>query len=71
MAAIAVVVFVALDFVNKLRTGETTCSGCGHSNYCIARMYTLEMKCNRCVEGLPASLRREIDKAEKRWKDTR
>lgn len=59
------------DFVNKLRTGETTCSGCGHSNYCIARMYTLEMKCNRCVEGLPASLRREIDKAEKRWKDTR
>ena len=51
MAAIAVVVFVALYFVNKLRTGETTC--------------------NRCVEGLPASLRREIDKAEKRWKDTR
>ena len=57
------------DFVKKLQNGETTCSGCGHSNYCIARMYTLEMKCNRCVEGLPASLRKEIDKAEKRWKD--
>ena len=56
------------DFINKLRSGETTCSGCGHSNYCIARMYTLEMKCNRCVEGLPPALRKEIDKAEKRWK---
>ena len=56
------------DFVNKLHSGETTCSGCGHSNYCIARMYTLEMKCNRCVEGLPPALRKEIDKAEKRWK---
>ena len=56
------------DFVNKLHSGDTTCSGCGHSNYCIARMYTLEMKCNRCVEGLPPALRKEIDKAEKRWK---
>ena len=56
------------DFVNKLHSGETTCSGCAHSNYCIARMYTLEMKCNRCVEGLPPALRKEIDKAEKRWK---
>jgi 2,4-dienoyl-CoA reductase-like NADH-dependent reductase (Old Yellow Enzyme family) len=55
-------------FVNKLRTGEATCSGCGHSNYCIGRMYTLEMKCNRCVENLPAKLRREVDEAEKRWK---
>jgi 2,4-dienoyl-CoA reductase-like NADH-dependent reductase (Old Yellow Enzyme family) len=55
-------------FVNKLRTGETTCSGCGHSNYCIGRMYTLEMKCNRCVENLPAKLRREVEAAEKRWK---
>ena len=55
-------------FVNKLHSRETTCSGCGHSNYCIARMYTLEMKCNRCVEGLPPALRKEIDRAEKRWK---
>jgi len=56
------------DFVNKLRTRELTCSGCGHSNYCIGRMYTLEMKCNRCVENLPKKLRREVEKAEKRWK---
>ena len=55
------------DFVNKLRDGEVECSGCRHSNYCIGRMYTLEMKCNHCVGELPVSLRKEIDKAEKRW----
>ena len=53
------------DFVNKLRKGEIVRSECGHSNYCIGRMYTLEMKCNRCVEHLPASLRREVEQAEK------
>ena len=55
------------DFINKLRNGEVSCSGCRHSNYCIGRMYTLEMKCNRCAGELPAALRREIDKAEERW----
>jgi len=55
------------DFINKLRRGELACSGCRHSNYCIGRMYTLEMKCNRCVADLPESLRREIEKAEERW----
>lgn len=55
------------DFVNKLRSGETPCSDCRHSNYCIGRMYTLEMKCNRCAGELPAALRREIEKAEARW----
>lgn len=52
------------DFVNKLHSGEITCSGCKHSNYCIGRMYTLEMRCHHCVENMPASLRREIEKAE-------
>ena len=55
------------DFVNKLHRGEISRSECGHSNYCIGRMYTLEMKCNRCVADLPASLRREVEQAEKRW----
>ena len=55
------------DFVNKLREGELERSGCKHSNYCIGRMYTLEMKCNHCVGNLPKSLRKEIEKAEKRW----
>ena len=55
------------DFINKLRSGEVERSECRHSNYCIGRMYTLEMKCNRCCGELPSSLRREIDKAEKKW----
>lgn len=56
------------DFVNKLRSGEQSCSTCGHSNYCIGRMYTLEMKCHHCVQGLPEQLQREVEKAESRWK---
>ena len=56
------------DFVNKLHNGEIDKSPCGHSNYCIGRMYTLEMKCNRCVADLPAKLRREVDQAEQKWK---
>ena len=52
------------DFVNKLRSGEIECSGCRHSNYCIGRMYTLEMRCHHCVGNLPKKLQREIDMAE-------
>lgn len=55
------------DFVKKLHDEEGYKSPCGHSNYCIGRMYTLEMKCHHCVEGLPCKLRKEIDKAEKEW----
>lgn len=51
-------------FVNKMKEGEEQC-GCKHSNYCIGRMYTVEMKCHHCVEELPVKLRREIDKAER------
>ena len=53
------------EFVNKLHRGEITRSGCKHSNYCIGRMYTLEMKCHHCVEHLPEKLQREIDEAER------
>ena len=52
------------DFVNKLRDGELKCSACGHSNYCIGRMYTLEMKCHSCVENLPERLQKEVEAAE-------
>lgn len=55
------------NFVKKLHDEEGYRSPCGHSNYCIGRMYTLEMKCHHCVEGLPCKLRKEIDKAEKEW----
>ena len=53
------------DFVNKIKSGEITRSGCKHSNYCIGRMYTLEMKCHHCVENLPKKLQKEIDEAER------
>lgn len=55
------------DFVNKLHSGEVERSECKHSNYCIGRMYTLEMRCNHCAGQLPPALQKEIEKAEKRW----
>ena len=54
------------DFVNKLKSGELERSGCKHSNYCIGRMYSKEMRCHHCVENLPARLKNEIDDAERR-----
>ena len=55
------------EFINKLQRGEVERSGCRHSNYCIGRMYSLEMRCNQCTEGIPPALKREIAKAEARW----
>ena len=55
------------DFINKLQRGEVTRSECKHSNYCIGRMYTLDMKCHHCVdEDLPRKIQREIKKAERK-----
>lgn len=58
------------DFVNHMAEAERNneadyCNGCKHSNYCVGRMYTLEMRCHHCVENLPRSLQREIDEAER------
>ena len=52
------------DFMNKIRSGEQSCSECGHSNYCIGRMYTLEMRCHTCVKDLPKKLQKEVDQLE-------
>lgn len=55
------------DFVNKLRdSDENYRSTCKHSNYCIGRMYTLEMKCHHCVEDLPGCLVKEVEELEER-----
>jgi len=51
------------DFVNKMSQGAEI-NGCKHSNYCIARMYTLDMKCHHCVDNLPKHIQKEIEKAE-------
>jgi len=51
------------DFVNKLQNGLQK-SDCKHSNYCIGRMYSLEMKCHHCVDNLPKKIKKEIERAE-------
>ncbi|MDR1112616.1 MAG: NADH:flavin oxidoreductase [Bacteroidales bacterium] len=55
----------APDFVNKLQAGETRCN-CKHSNYCIGRMYSLNMQCYHCTGDVPQKLRKEIERAEKK-----
>ncbi len=53
------------EFVNKMKASdETYRNGCKHSNYCIARMYTLEMQCHHCVANLPKQIEKEINMAE-------
>lgn len=48
-------------FVNKLRTGDAqTHSGCDHRNYCIARMYSVDMKCCKHCDGLPRRIVEEL-----------
>ena len=37
-------------FVNRMRADEKARCNCRHSNYCIARMYTLEMACHQHLE---------------------
>jgi len=57
------------DFVNHVHENPHYHAGCGRSNYCVGRMYTLDMKCHHCVERdgevIPARLQREINKLEK------
>ena len=53
------------DFVNRMRREEDARCDCRHSNYCIARMYSIEMACHRHLgEELPACLRKEIEEIE-------
>ena len=53
------------DFVNRMAAGEERC-GCTHTNYCIARMYSLEMACHKHLTDLPPCLTREIERIERR-----
>lgn len=55
------------DFVNRLRENPHYRSLCRHSNYCIGRMYTLDMRCHQCMNGevIPKRLEREIERIEK------
>ena len=54
------------DFVNRLKDDPHHRCGCRHSNYCIGRMYTLEMACHQHLdEPLPQGIVREIERIER------
>ena len=54
-------------FVNRMKQEEQARCNCGHSNYCIGRMYSIEMACHQHLkETLPPCLQKEIEKLEKK-----
>ena len=50
------------DFVNKMKADENCCSGCEHTNFCIGRMYTLEMACHKKCKDITPALERDVQK---------
>ncbi len=54
------------DFVNRLKENPHHRCGCKHSNYCIGRMYSIDMACHQHLEEeLPKEIIREIARIEK------
>lgn len=54
-------------FVNRMREGDiNTRSGCDHKDYCIARMYSIDMQCCHNCPDLPDKICRELDLPRKR-----
>lgn len=52
-------------FVNRMKEEEKARCNCGHSNYCIGRMYSIDMAChNNLSEKLPPCLIKEIKNLE-------
>jgi 2,4-dienoyl-CoA reductase-like NADH-dependent reductase (Old Yellow Enzyme family) len=47
-------------FVKRLKTDREARSQCVCSNYCIARMYSIEMACHQHVKNLPMCLAKEL-----------
>jgi 2,4-dienoyl-CoA reductase-like NADH-dependent reductase (Old Yellow Enzyme family) len=56
------------DFVKHVQENPHYHAGCGRSNYCVGRMYTLNMKCHECVERdgevIAPRLKKEIAQLE-------
>jgi 2,4-dienoyl-CoA reductase-like NADH-dependent reductase (Old Yellow Enzyme family) len=51
------------DFVNRMQAEGPDCrSLCDHSNYCIGRMYSVDMVCHRNCPDLPKSLQKEVER---------
>ncbi len=54
------------DFVNRLKEDPHHRCGCKHSNYCIVRMYSVDMACHQHLkEPLTPAIVREIERIEK------
>ncbi|MDL2254695.1 NADH:flavin oxidoreductase [Bacteroidales bacterium OttesenSCG-928-J16] len=54
-------------FVNRMKTEGNVRCNCEHANYCIGRMYTIDMVCHQHIEGeLPKCIQREIEKTKRR-----
>lgn len=57
-------------FVNRMMADEKARSACDHSNYCIGRMYTIDMACHKCLlaqgEKIPQSLLDELEKNKRK-----
>jgi 2,4-dienoyl-CoA reductase-like NADH-dependent reductase (Old Yellow Enzyme family) len=62
------------DFVKHVQENPHYHAGCGRSNYCVGRMYTLNMKCHECVERdgevIAPRIRREIAELEAAAKES-
>lgn len=56
------------DFVNRMRDENRQRCGCDHVNYCIARMYSLDMVCHKHMPqgSLPPCILHEIDEIKKK-----
>ena len=56
------------EFVHHVQENPHYHAGCGRSNYCVGRMYTLNMKCHECVERdgevIPQRIKKEIAELE-------
>lgn len=54
-------------YVNRMREGDiNTRSGCDHKDYCIARMYSIDMQCCHNCPDLPDKICRELGLPRKR-----
>lgn len=53
-------------FVNRMKQDREACSGCEHSNFCIGRMYSLEMCCEKTCGDITPCLRRSVARTKRR-----
>jgi 2,4-dienoyl-CoA reductase-like NADH-dependent reductase (Old Yellow Enzyme family) len=53
------------DFVNRLKHDSEARNQCDTSNYCIARMYSIDMACHQHIKELPGCIQNEFSKKSK------